>query len=74
MTETLTIRFHEYEWYDVAQDHELVRLMATTSVGTWHATVPLTTSAELREDREAFKTYVLQSMTLGNPPCEVTIG
>ncbi len=74
MTDTLTIRFHETQWFDVACDCELVRLMATSSVGTWHATVDYTTTGNLRCDREAFKVTVLGEMQMGLEPKEITIG
>ena len=74
MTETFTVRFCENQHYDIEIDGEVVQLMAITSSGTWHSTVRHTTARELREDREAFKTYVLGAMQAKLPPCEVSIG
>ena len=74
MTETYFARFQEYEEYDIEQDCRRVRFLATTSTGTWHGAVPVTTARSRREQREAFKTYVLQSMALNLLPHEVEIG
>jgi len=68
---TFYARFYEHRRYDVQNDAEAVQLMATTSIGTWHCEVPVSTAAKLREHREAFRTYVLQSMALGQPAHEV---
>ena len=72
--ETFTVRFQEYQEYSMDRDAQVVRLLATTGTGTWHAQVTLEGAAKLRERRQAFKDYVLGAMAAKLEPCEVTIG
>ncbi len=73
MTETLTVRFLEYERYDIERDSQVVRFMAMTNDGSYTSEVPVVSPKDIRESREAFKQYVLQAMALGQPPHEVYI-
>ena len=73
MTETFIVRFQEWQHYDMNIDDEVCQFMATTPTGTWHSTVPVSTSKDMRENREAFKTYVLGALQAGLQPCEVNI-
>lgn len=74
MTEVYTIRFSDYEYYDPMTDRETLRLMATTPVGTYSADVANRPGKHLREQREAFKEYVLNSIAMKNPPHEIEMG
>ena len=74
MTETYFVRFQEYQHYDINSDGQVVRLMATTPVGTWHCEVPMDGSRKLRERREAFKTYVIGCIQAGLEPTELLEG
>lgn len=74
MTETFTVRFCEREYYDIFTDEHVVELQAIASNGTWTATVPDNGLASRRQNRQAFKDYVLQAMALRQEPKEVTLG
>lgn len=68
---TLSIRFCEQDRYDPLKDEEVTRLMCITNIGTWHTEVP---RAKVKTHRAAFKTYVLEAMSLNQPPREVNFG
>ncbi len=68
------LRFCENEYYDIVEDADVVTLMAITNVGTFHSTVKVEKASDLRVARDAFKTYCLQAMALGQPPKEVQLG
>ncbi len=72
MTETYFLSIREYQYYDINLDAQVVRLMATSTSGTWHAVVPVDSARKLRERREAFKTYVLGCIQAGLEPHEAT--
>ena len=69
MTETLTVRFVEYGFYDPLRDRETLRLQAITSVGTWYADTEA--GVKIAPKRRAFQQYVLGKMSLGMRPAEV---
>lgn len=74
MTEVYTIRFSDFEHYDPSRDEAMIKLMATTPTGTYSADVPNRPGKHLREQREAFKEYVLNCIALKNPPHEIEMG
>ena len=55
----VTLRFSEHSYYDPIDDREVVRLMATTGLGTWSIVLPLDNSKLLRQKRKEFEEYVV---------------
>ena len=68
----VSVRFEEYEYYDIARDRDTLRLEAITNLGTFHADVDA--NAGVAALRRAFATYVYESLALGHAPHEVNIG
>ena len=68
------VSFSDFEYYDIFEDREALQLMATTPTGTYCATVEKVPGSMNRERREAFRSYVLQCMALGQNPHEIEIG
>lgn len=73
MAEHITVRFMESERYDPMVDAEVVRFLAITNRGTFHAEVPVVAPASLRTRRMAFKNHVLEALDAGEVPCEVML-
>jgi len=71
MTETLTVRFLEHEFYDPLRDRHTLRLQAITGVGTWYADTEA--GVKIAPKRRAFQQYVLGKMSLGMRPAEVNM-
>jgi hypothetical protein len=69
----MDVRWSEYEYYDVHTDSDVVRMMGTTSVGTYFAKVHKDGPISVRMKRQAFRDLVLNMMDDGNPPCEVVL-
>jgi len=69
-----TLRVEEFEFYDINDDTEKVRVMAITDVGTWFTDLEHTTGDDKRTDKESFMKYVLGALQLGLEPSEVIIG
>lgn len=69
-----TVRFQEFERYDVNRDANVVRFMGVTGRGTFHAELACAGPAERREKRKAFESRVIELMENGEPPQEVEIG
>lgn len=67
----VNVRFTETERYDPMKDSEVVRFMATTDRGSYHAEVPIDGPRGLRRDRAAFKERVVEYIRAGASPCEV---
>lgn len=74
MSDIISIRFAENQFYDVHRDAEVIMLMAITNLGTWHSTVAIGKASEVRTQREAFKEYCLHSIAQGGQPKEVNLG
>jgi hypothetical protein len=70
----ITVRFSESERYDINIDAEVVRMMATTSLGSYHADVVLDSASTMREARKNFKDRVVDRIQQGIPPCEIELG
>ena len=73
MDAPLVVRFHEMQSYDIVDDAQVVTLMATTDIGTYHGRTWVDRASKLREDRKGFRHYVMDCMTKGIPPHEVEI-
>lgn len=74
MTELVTLRFAERQYYDINIDAEVLELQGITNSGTFWTTVEVGTTSKLRQQRDGFRTYVLSALAEGLQPCEVTIG
>jgi len=74
MTETITLSFSDYEYYDPNTDREVLRMMATTPTGTYYADVHNEPGKKQRERRQAFKEYVLGCLAAKQPPHEIEMG
>ena len=74
MNEYIPVRFIDYEFYDIENDRECLRLMATTPTGTFSADVDNEPGSKNRDRREAFRNYVLQCLALKQEPHEIEIG
>ena len=73
MDGSLTVRFSEIQGYDINQDCETVRFVATTGRGSFYADTVLVSSRVLREDRQRFKDEVLQCMQEGYNSGEIDL-
>lgn len=65
----ITVRFQESQRYDIQQDCEVALFMATTSLGSYWAEVPLEGPRALRRDRDRFKELAVQCIQGGLLPC-----
>ena len=74
MDGSITVRFLETQSYDISKDCEVVRLMATTSLGTYYADVELESPKTLREMRKSFKEAAIEMIQSGQQPCEMELG
>ena len=70
----ITVRFSETERYDINNDCEMVRFMATTSQGSYHAEISLENSRTVREYRKQFKDRCVERIQQGIAPCEIELG
>lgn len=69
----VTVRFHEFEWYNVNEDEDWVRFTATVSKGSYFAEVPRGTFKDFRENRDKFKAKVIDYLSSAVDPCEVQL-
>lgn len=67
------VRFTEVGRYDINQDCEVTRFVATTSKGSYHVEVPTGTSKDVRENMAKFKEKVMEALESNKDPCEVTL-
>ena len=67
------VRFTEAERYDINQDCEVTRFVATTSKGSYHVEIPTVSSKNLREKRVKFKEKVMEAIQSDLDPCEVAL-
>lgn len=65
------IRFTEVIRYDINQDCEVVRFVATTSKGSYHVEIPTVNSKSLRENRAKFKERVFEAIESNRDPCDL---
>lgn len=69
----ITVRFQEEQHYDIQQDCEVVRFMATTNQGSYWTEIPLEGPRSLRRDRERFKELAVQHIQAGSLPAYIEI-
>lgn len=69
----MVVRFSEYEYYNIFEDEDWVRFMATTSKGTYFMERPRTSAMIYRENKEAFKTKALEAIQSGIDPKELDL-
>lgn len=67
----IPVRLAEWERYDIERDEEVVRFMAITGNGTYHAEVSCETPR--RDARERFKELVVECIERGISPCQLEI-
>lgn len=64
----ITVRFQEEQHYDITQDCDVVRFMATTSLGSYWTEFPVDGPRALRRDRVRFKELAVQCIQAGLLP------
>lgn len=69
----ITVRFQEEQHYDINQDCEVVRFMATTSLGSYWTEIPVEGSQSLRRDRVRFKELAVQCIQGGLIPSHIEL-
>lgn len=69
----ITVRFQEEQHYDINQDCEVVRFMATTSLGSYWTELPLDGPRSLRRDRTRFKELAVQCIQSGLIPTYIEL-
>lgn len=69
----ITIRFQEFEYYDINYDEDWVRFTATMEKGSYYAEVPRGTFKDFRENRDKFKAKVIDYLANQVDPCEVNL-
>lgn len=69
----ITVRFQEEQHYDVTQDCEVVRFMATTSLGSYWTEIPIDGPRALRRDRVRFKEMAVQCIQAGLLPNRIDL-
>lgn len=69
----IPVRFNEFERYDITQDAEVIRFMATTPKGCYSAETLKADSRTLRENRAKFKEKAIELIVSGSDPCEVEL-
>ena len=67
------VRFSEFEYYNINQDEDWVRFLATTDKGSYFAERPMVSARVLREDRDKFKARVVDCIASCINPCEVDL-
>ena len=70
-SEHITVRFEEFERYDPMSDREMVRFMAITNYGTYHAEIERFGPRSLRKNRERFQARAVECIKDGMVPCEI---
>ena len=67
------VRFSEFEYYNVKEDEDWVRFMATMDKGSYYAEIPRGTASEVRKNRDIFKAKVIDCLVSCINPCEVSL-
>lgn len=67
------VRFSEAQRYDINQDCDVTRFVATTPKGSYHVEIPTVSSKNLREKRSRFKERVMELIQSDLDPCEVIL-
>jgi hypothetical protein len=69
----MIVRFSEFEYYNINQDEEWVRFLATMDKGSYWAEVPRGTAGEYRKNKDIFKARVVDCIASCINPCEVDL-
>jgi hypothetical protein len=69
----VTVRFAEFEYYDINHDEDWVRFTATVDRGSYYAEVPRVSARVFRENRDKFKAKVIDCLASCIDPCEVSL-
>ena len=69
----LTVRFSEYQGYDINEDCEVGEFMATTGTGSYWARVLLENPKDLSTARKRFRERTLECMQNRIEPCEINL-
>lgn len=72
MSEPITLRWTEREFYSAISDLEILELQAVTSKGTWYAHIEANTR-RTAEQRKLFKQAVLCRINAGEYPAYVDL-
>ncbi len=70
---SVTVRFHEHERYDITTDERLIIFIATTDLGSYFMEVADNGAHSIREARKEFKDAAINLIESGEPPCELTL-
>lgn len=73
VTQRIAVRFEEFERYDPMTDREMIRFMAITGMGTYHAEVPMYEGRSKRQHRERFRQRAIQMIQDGIDPHEISM-
>lgn len=73
ISQRVTVRFEEFERYDPMSDRSVIRFMAITNFGTYHAEVPMYEGRSKRVNRERFKQRAIQMIQDGIDPHEISM-
>ena len=65
------VRFSEFDFYNINEDEDWVRFMATMDRGSYFVEVPRGKASDLRKNRAAFKELVIDAIKEGLPPMEL---
>jgi len=79
MSEHRTLRFESFEFYDINDDAEKVRLLALTNIGTWFTDIRIDDQTVLHNDKverreKLFREYVYNALACKLEPAEVCFG
>lgn len=71
--DAVTLRFEEFQRYDITLDCEVVTLMGITNMGTYTGTVQVLENepGKLRAHRRMFQEGVLKAIEEGVPPHDI---
>ena len=64
--DAMTVRWSEYEYYDVNEDANVVQFQAITPLGTWCVDVIPESSRSYRRYKQAFQETITQLMVDGH--------
>ena len=68
----VTVRFQEFERYDIECDAMVITFMATTNLGSYWCETELGGAKSLRERRNEFKEAAIDMIQREVAPCELS--
>lgn len=68
------VRFSECQYYNINHDEDWIRLMATTTKGSYYVELPTGSSKDIRENRAKFKERVMEALEARLDPQELELG